>query len=375
MANHGIPFDERGGRLRGALDLLSGRYPGFMFGAGLGAYLPVFHFHEVTVEYLEPRLRFLAENDYSTVVSEDISNLVRHGRHPGPRSVSLAFDDAHASFWTIAAPLLRRHGMRAIVYAIPARIEEASAARPTLDDNPDLAEQPVSGPPFVTWPELQLLHASGIADVQSHTWSHSMVFSEDRLVGFVAPGYTDTRPLNRPLISNVGLPEWAQPTALGTPIYAHRSRMSDCLRFFPDPAVIERCRAVVGAAGGAAFFARPKWSSELIATANESAGRTESPAERERAVLEELSRSRSELCDRLGTTSVRHICLPWGVAGEVTLEALRRTGYETAFSNRLAGSFAVSAGDHPYRLKRLHSRFLMHLPGRRRTLVGGWLGR
>src|ERR1035437_3447019 len=109
MTNRGIPFDERGGRLRGGLDLLSGRYPAFLFGAGLGAYLPVFHFHEVTVEYLEPRLQFLAENGYSTVVSDDIANLVRHGRHPGPRSVALAFDDAHASFWTIAAPLLRRH--------------------------------------------------------------------------------------------------------------------------------------------------------------------------------------------------------------------------------------------------------------------------
>ena len=101
----------------------------------------------------------------------------------------------------------------------------------------------------------------------------------------------------------------------------------------------------------------------------------ESAAERDRAVLEELSRSRAELCERLRTTSVRHICLPWGVAGDVTLDALRRAGYDTAFSNQWSGSLAVSADDPPYRLKRLHSRFLTHLPGRGRTMVRGWLGR
>jgi Polysaccharide deacetylase len=375
MAQSGLPFDERGGRLRGGLDLLSGRYPPFLFGAGLGAYLPVFHFHEVTVEHLEPRLRFLAENGYSTVVSDDVSNLVRHGRRPGPRSVALAFDDAHESFWTIAAPLLRRYGMRAILYAIPGRIEEAAAVRPTIDDDPGLAHRPAPGPRFVTWPELQAVQASGVADVQSHTWSHSMVFSSDRLLGFVAPGYEDTLPLNRPLISDDGPLEWIRPTDLGTPIYAHRSRMSDGLRYFPDPDAAARCRSVVNAAGGAAFFARPRWSSDLAAVANGSAGRIESPAERERAVLEELGRSRDELGERLRTNSVRHICLPWGVAGDVTLEALRRTGYETAFSNQWSGSMAVRAGDPPYRLKRLHSRFLTHLPGRGRTLVGGWLRR
>ena len=155
------------------------------------------------------------------------------------------------------AAMLAATCVRPSLDVAPPGRQQASAARRPLDDKPDLADQPEAGLPFGTWTELRLLHASGIADGQSHTWSHSMVFSEDRLVGFVAPGYADTLPLNRPLISNVGLPEWAQPTALGTPIYAHRSRMSDCLRFFPDPACIERCRAGGGADGGRAFFALP----------------------------------------------------------------------------------------------------------------------
>jgi hypothetical protein len=373
MAGTGIPFDERGGRLRGVLDLAAGRYPQFVFGGGLGTYLPVFHFHEVTASELEPKLTYLAENGYRTVVSDDIATLALGGKHPGPRSVALAFDDAHATFWTVAAPLLKRFGFRAILYAIPARVEEATAVRPTLELDPSLASAVPAGPRYATWPELRALNDSGVADIQSHTWSHSMIFTEARLVDFVGPDYGGTIPLNRPLVSDAPL-AWAEPEALGTPIYAHRSRMADGLRFVPDAEAVTRCRQAVGSGGGAAFFARSDWKRTLESVAG-TGGHYETPGDRERAILEELDRSRATLCERLRTTSVRHICLPWGVAGTVTLEALRRTGYETAFSNQLAGAFAVSAGDPPYRLKRLSNRFIAHLPGATRSCFSGWMGR
>ena len=69
-----VPFAERGGAIRGGLDLVSGRFPRFVFGGGLDHdLLPVFHFHEVTREELEPKLRYLAENGYKTVTSDEIA--------------------------------------------------------------------------------------------------------------------------------------------------------------------------------------------------------------------------------------------------------------------------------------------------------------
>ena len=363
-----MPFTERGGRVRGVLDLVCGRYPRFLFGAGVGTYLPVFHFHEVTADELEPHLRYLAENRYTTVTSDEIAQLVLNRRHPGPRTVALAFDDGHATFWTVAAPLLRRYGMRAILYAIPGRMEEADTLRPTMEEDRRLTRHDPPGPRYVTWPELKALHDSGVADVQSHTWSHSLVFCSRRLVGFVGPDYARTLWLNRPLVSDSNGLEWARPDVLGTPIYAHRSRMSDCTRFYPDPAVVAACRKAVTDGGGERYFSSRSAIEELEATAARGTGRMETAAERERAILDELVRSREVLNQRLGTTSVRHICLPWGVGGRVTLDALHRTGYVTAFSNRLRGAMAVSAGDHPYRLKRLSNRFIPHLPGRGRRL-------
>src|SRR4051794_12035401 len=176
----GAPFEERGGRLRGALDLLAGRYPAFLFGRDVGKFLPVFHFHETTADALEPAFAYLRENDYHTVGSDDAAALVRERRHPGIRSVMIAFDDAWASLWLVVGPLLRRYGLRAVTYAIPGRIADAAAVRPTLDEGPvdaDAADR--AAQPFVTWPELRSLSSSGLVDVQSHTWSHSMIFSDD----------------------------------------------------------------------------------------------------------------------------------------------------------------------------------------------------
>ncbi len=166
-----VPFSERGGKARGCLDLVSGRYPAFVFGGRLGAFLPVFHFHDVTRADLEPKLRHLAENGYRSVVSDEIAAYVRGDLKLPQRSVGLCFDDAWKSLATVAAPLLEQFGLRAITYAIPGRITEAGD----------------HFSPFVTWAELASLHASGIIDVQSHTESHSRIFTSSSAEDFVQP--------------------------------------------------------------------------------------------------------------------------------------------------------------------------------------------
>src|SRR3954471_8779691 len=95
-----VPFAERGGPVRGLLDLATGCYPAFLFGGSIGDQLPVFHLHEVTAGWLEPRLRHLAENGYRTVTCDEIARLAIDGVRPGPRAVALTFDDAWESAWS-----------------------------------------------------------------------------------------------------------------------------------------------------------------------------------------------------------------------------------------------------------------------------------
>jgi hypothetical protein len=347
----GTPFAERGGRLRGALDLAAGHYPGFLFGLAVGRLLPVFHFHEETAASLEPAFEYLVENGYRTVGADDLGRLVRDGRHPGPRTVMLAFDDAWASLWLVVAPLLDKYDLTAVSYAIPWRLREAGTLRPRdgSQADPVLADR---GPnPFITWQELRALSSSGRVDVQSHTWTHSMIFAGDRPLGIVDETFAGEDPLSRPRIERSGAPTFLGPDRRGAPLFARRSRMSEARRFFPDP---DAWRAVEEHSRG---------------LTSPFPGRWESDGERRAAIEAELVNARDELSARL-RTCVRHVCLPWGVTSSAAREALERLGFRTAFANRIRGRLAVAAGDDPFFLKRLHSRHIFALPGRgRRVLV------
>lgn len=367
----GAPLAERGGRVRGVLDLAAGHYPAFLFGFGVGGLLPVFHFHQSTVEALEPAFRYLTENGYRTVVSDEVARLVREGRHPGPRTVMLAFDDAWASLWLVVGSLLERYDLRAVTYAIPARIRDAAATRPTIADglsdaDADAADR--ADNPFVTWPELRALAASRRIDVQSHTWSHSMIFTTAEVIDVAGREFTREPQIIHPRLNATAPPEFLAPSRLGFPLFARRSRMSDGRRFWPDREACARAEAFVAERGGWAFFDRPDWRREISPVVEAMTGRWETDAERRQEIEDELAGARDELERRL-QTPVRHACLPWGVSGRITREALQRVGYQTAFANQWKGRFAVSAGDDPYFLKRLNNHFIYALPGKgRRTL-------
>lgn len=345
-----VPFAERGGRLRGVLDLATGCYPAFLFGGSIGELLPVFHFHDVTREWLEPRLQFLAENGYRTVTADEIARLVVDGVALGPKRVALTFDDAWASVHSVALPLLKQYAFGIVLFAIPGRIGDTPGETP-----------------FVTWGQLRELHASGVVDVQSHTRSHAMIFAGDEVIDFVRPGFEYEPMLNRPVRAMNGRVDAVPGDALGTPLYVRRSRMSDARWYHADEHVAERCRVHVAANGGTAFFERPTWRSDLQAIAAGAKGRFEDDETRAAIIRKELAEARDWLNDALGTTTVRHVALPWGIGGRLARTAIEATGHVTAFAERPLLRRAVAAGDDRFQLMRLSGRFLTCLPGRGRT--------
>lgn len=371
-ATTGVPFRERGGRVRGLLDLMTGCYPAYLFGGPVGRQIPVFHLHEVTQAGFEPCCQFLAENAYRTVTTDEIARFVIDGVWPGPRSIALTFDDARASLWTVAAPLLRKYGLKATTFAIPGRIPNAWRLRPTIESEDPAARAAAetadaSDVPFVTWPELKALHVTGLIDVQSHTMNHASIFCSDRPVDFVTPAFAREHILDRPLVSAPREPiRYLAPSDLGAPIFVRRSRMTDARRFLLAADALARCTTHVAEAGGAAFFERPTWRAELEALLPPGTGTFEDDEARQRAIEEELDRSRSALDAQLGAGIVKHVAMPWGVAGSITRKALERGGYQTAFAEDLFRRRGVRAGDDPFGLMRLNGKFLRCLPGKGR---------
>ncbi len=351
-----VPFGERGGALRGAIDVACARLPTFVFGGRVGSLIPVFHFHDESAGDLEPKFRYLRENGYRTLDAGELSAVVHNRRPIGEREVTLCFDDAWATVWMDAAPLLRQYGLRAIVYAIPGRVDDASTVRSPGEG---------AGSLFMTWPELRAMHAEGLIDVESHTWTHARIFTSASPVDFVTPGYEQRPVLNRPRLNgSESAPRFVEATELGAPLYEQRSRMSDGRRSLVPLEAHAACVTYVASQGGAAYFQRPDWRSQLtqIVSRHTTEVRLETDEEHQRAIEVELDRARAELNSRLATT-VRHVCLPWGVSGGVTAKALQRLGFETAIANRWRGMFAVRPGDDPFWLKRLPNRYILSLPG------------
>jgi hypothetical protein len=320
------------------LDLVSGCYPAFLFGGSVGDELPVFHLHEVTREWLEPRLQFLAENGYRTPTCDEIARFVIDGVRPGSKSVALTFDDAWESAYSVAYPLLKQYGMRAILFAIPARVADEGVPSP-----------------FVTWEQLRELQSSGVFDVQSHTRTHAMIFSGDAIVDFVSPDFDREPLLNRPF----------EAEGLGTPLYVRRSRMSDARRFHVDASAADRCRRHVAAHGDRDFFRRPDWRHELRTVANGTSGTFESDADRASTIRAELADGRASLSDRLGV-AIHHVAMPWGIAGDVARRAVEETGHVLCFAEQPWRRRTVRAGDDRFHLMRLNGNFITCLPGRGR---------
>ena len=362
-----LPFAERKSPWRGVLDLATGCYPPFLFGGGLGRWLPVFHFHEARPDALEPYFVYLAENGYRSVTSAAIAAFVRRGIHPGPRSVALCFDDAWASLWIVVAPLLRRFGLQAIAYVSPAHVPSAAVPRPQWEEG-SAAPAPGldrSDCPFATWPELRALHASGAVDIQAHSWRHATVFCDATPVDFVRPGY-QPHPHLYPWADTPSGERFVTAADLGAPLYPVRSRLSDALRF-RHPAAFDAGVRHVRGHGSAAFFERPDWRAGLQACVRAAGdGRFETAAERDAAIREDLGSAREILNAELHTDTVRHMCFPFSVAGAAAGRIAPEVGYETAFADRLFGARGVRASDNPYRLMRLKHPYLFCLPGRGR---------
>ncbi|MGC4116626.1 MAG: polysaccharide deacetylase family protein [Myxococcales bacterium] len=121
--------------------------------------------YDVPAEEFDRELA-IVESFGAKVVSLDQVIDAASGGAPLPeRAVVLTFDDGRACLKTAALPVLKSHGMAAEVFVVTDWMAEDEAHRRVIDDG--------SGRhPYLTWPELREMAASGAFRVQSHSVSH-----------------------------------------------------------------------------------------------------------------------------------------------------------------------------------------------------------
>ncbi len=347
-----IPFNERESRLRQKLDLVKGKWPGFVFGLGTGKILPVFRFSRVTRPGLETYLIYLMENGYRNLQSAEMEALLLGERELHAKDVVLCFDHAWASLWTVAVPLLERYDLRAVTYAIPGRIPDLPTLRPVWGQpahDPDIDH---TDSPFCSWAELNAMSGKGRVDVQSNSWSHGMIFSNESFLRLVQPE-TQLPYLSWPLLNDYGERlEFLSRKHIFHPLLPMRSRLSDGLQHVVDPLVV----AAIHDDPDAAPFIFKKYFLQI-----------ETPAEQQAAIAHELHHSKEVLESRLHKP-VRQICFPHGVYGKIAASLLEESGYRSAIAERLAPKFGLIPGQMPYLIGRLAYPYIRALPGRSRKL-------
>jgi len=108
---------------------------------------------------LRSDLQFLKDNNYNTVVIQDLINFVEDGKALPPNPIVLTFDDGNASDYKFLLPLLKEYDMKAVVSIIGKTTNEMTSKQ---------AENPTAVYPNLTWSQVQELHNSGHIEVQSH---------------------------------------------------------------------------------------------------------------------------------------------------------------------------------------------------------------
>jgi peptidoglycan/xylan/chitin deacetylase (PgdA/CDA1 family) len=115
----------------------------------------------VTTRAFEEQLRYLEEQHFVVIPLRALVDFrLGKGPPPPPRGVVITADDGHRSIYTHMLPLVQRYRIAVTLFIYPSAISRASYA--------------------LTWEQLRELLATGLFEVQSHTYWHPNFAVEKR---------------------------------------------------------------------------------------------------------------------------------------------------------------------------------------------------
>ena len=361
-----------------ALDLISLRYPPFVYGMDMRGLIPVFCFHGVEPESFEAMLRFLGENHYRSLHADEYYDVLTGARPSPERAVVLTFDDGWGSLWSLGFPMLKKHDAKVVVFIPPGRIESHGSVGLNLDDleagrcpESDVLGRDRSERPLLGWEEIAEMHESGLVDFQSHSHSHSLVYRSAKIVDFAHPRVLESwNFLELPCREPQALAGTKPLIRPGEPLFQTATRLSDVPRLLIDPRIADACSACVES-GGSDFFRRPSWRAELNRVAGKylasgSEWPRESLEEQRRAIRHEVTASKTAIEEMLPGKVVRHLAYPWHEAGSIAVSESKDAGYASNFWGKVHGRYYTTAPADPFQIARVGGDFLFRLPGKGR---------
>jgi peptidoglycan/xylan/chitin deacetylase (PgdA/CDA1 family) len=107
----------------------------------------------VTTATFKSQLAFLADHRYAILPLTSVTDIVlRKAQPPAGPIAAITVDDGHFSVYTVLYPIIKQRHIPITLFIYPSAISNASYA--------------------LTWEQLKEMHASGLVDIQSHTYWH-----------------------------------------------------------------------------------------------------------------------------------------------------------------------------------------------------------
>ncbi|GHV08021.1 xylanase deacetylase [Clostridia bacterium] len=113
--------------------------------------------YTISMSAFEQDLKFLSENGYTSVATNDVYNFLTRGTPLPEKPVLLTFDDGHYSTLTYAVPLLERYGFKASVFVVGTFTEMDTKTTP----NPAFS--------YITWEQMDKLPAC--LEIGNHSYN------------------------------------------------------------------------------------------------------------------------------------------------------------------------------------------------------------
>ena len=155
--------------------------------------VPVFMYHHVSPSMgtlnvspacFEQQMTYLAQAGYTTLSADAFLQFIEGRAAAPPKSVLITFDDGYLDNYVYAYPILKRLGLRAVIFAVSAWVGEGSARAHAGSGMANLPSCPDHGAckaalaagrqdeVIVRWSEIETMEASGTIEIHSHTHHH-----------------------------------------------------------------------------------------------------------------------------------------------------------------------------------------------------------
>lgn len=109
----------------------------------------------------EQDLAYIRQAGYTTVTVADLLSFVDKGTPLPDKPIMLTFDDGYYNNYRYAYPLLKQHGLKAVISPVVAWSEWYS-------DHPEEANREIYS--HITWDQIREMAQSGVIEIQNHSY-------------------------------------------------------------------------------------------------------------------------------------------------------------------------------------------------------------